>query len=112
GMSSASKTGTIANPGAAMSPLRCASIGSLGAAAYSASRSRVTSNFSSSVQRPRPVSSNSSVSVIRLSRWGLQRVGLVERSVQLLAAALLHGLPQRPLDHRAFEVTENGERGT
>src|SRR5277367_2216070 len=114
GVRSASKTGTIANTGGATSPLRCASIGSLVAAAYSASRSRVTSNRSSSVQLSRPVSSNSNVSVIR-GPLGLshpsrgQRVELVERLVQLPDAVLLHRLAERAFDQRTLEVTENGE---
>src|SRR5271170_6915915 len=114
GVSSASKTGTIANTGGATSPLRCASMGSLVAAAYSANRSRVTSNRSSSVQRPKPASSNSSVSVIDTTSRGCrrQRVELVERLVELLDAVLLHGLAQRALDQRTLEVTENRELGT
>src|ERR1700730_4147589 len=111
GVSKASKTGTIAKTGGATSPLRCASIGSLVAAAYSASRSWVTSNRSSSVQRSRPVSSNSSVSVIRppLRRRSRQGVQLVERLVELLDAVLLDCLTQRTLDQRPLEVAENTE---
>src|SRR5882757_7333687 len=109
GVRRALKTGTIAKTGGATSPLRCASIGSLVAAAYSASRSWVTSNRSSSVQRSRPVSSNSSVSVIQtpLRRRRRQGVQLVERLVELLDAVLLDRLTQRTL-----EVAENGELGT
>src|SRR6202042_114914 len=111
GVSSASKTGTIANTGGATSPLRCASMGSLVAAAYSANRSGVTSNRSSSVQRPKPVSSNSNVSVIDTNSRGCrrQRVELVQRLVELLDAVFLDRLAQRPLDHRALEVAENRE---
>src|ERR1700759_4663402 len=111
GVSSASKTGTIANTGGATSPLRCASMGSLVAAAYSANRSCVTSNRSSSVQRSKPVSSNSNVSVIDTNSRGCrrQRVELVERLVELLDAVLLDCLAQRALDQRTLEVTENGE---
>src|SRR6202789_1215219 len=114
GVSSASKTGTIANTGGATSPLRCASMGSLVAAAYSANRSCVTSNRSSSVQRPKPVSSNSNVSVIDTNSRGCrgQRVELVQRLVELLDAVFLDSLAQRALDHRALEVAENREFGT
>src|SRR3984893_10896170 len=114
GVSKASKTGTIAKTGGATSPLRCASIGSLVAAAYSASRSWVTSNRSSSVQRSRPVSSNSNVSGIDTNSRGCrrQRVELVQRLVELLDAVLLDRLAQRALDHRALEVAENREFGT
>src|SRR5882757_2515478 len=114
GVSSASKTGTIANTGGATSPLRCASMGSLVAAAYSANRSCVTSNRSSSVQRFKPLSSNSNSSVIEplSGRRRGQRVELVERLVELLDAVFLHSLAQRALDHRALEVAENRQFGT
>src|ERR1700722_13522298 len=100
GVSSASKTGTIANTGGATSPLRCASMGSLVAAAYSANRSCVTSN--------------SNVSVIDTNSRGCrrQRVELVQRLVELLDAVLLDRLAQSALDHRALEVAENREFGT
>src|SRR5271168_970700 len=113
GVSSASNTGTIANTGGATSPLRCASIGSLVAAAYSARRSRVTSNRSSSVQRFKPLSSNSSSSVIEppSGRRRGQRVELVERLVELLDAVLLHRPAQRTLDQRTVEIPENSELG-
>src|SRR5208337_2595497 len=103
--------GTMANTGEATSPRLCASIGSFVAAAYSASRSRATSNGSSSVHLFRPVSSKARSSDIKpaASLDRCQRVELGQRLVELFGTVLLHSLTQRPLDQGTAEIAADAE---